>query len=136
MPIRQARSGTEVATAPRSLLRPALLVLLNEHDDHGYALLDRLGAVGLGGVDSGGMYRMLRSLEQERAVKSWWSGAERGVRRRVYALTERGYQQLRHSVAALVDQRDAVGALVDRATASCSQYGSASKIRRYDGALR
>jgi PadR family transcriptional regulator PadR len=104
--------------APRALLRPAILVLLSEHDDHGYALLERLVDVGLGGVDSGGMYRALRALEDEGTVRSWWASSERGSRRRVYALTFAGQDDVRQSLLALADQRDTVTQLVERAQRS------------------
>lgn len=104
----------DVVTIPRALLRPALLVLLNEQDDHGYALMERLADVGLGGVDPGGVYRALRALEDEGSVRSWWANAERGPLRRIYALTGQGQHQLAQSLVGLAHQRDTVAALVDR----------------------
>lgn len=105
-------------TAPRALLRPAILVLLSEQDDHGYALMERLAEAGLGNLDPAGVYRALRALEAEGAVRSWWADAERGARRRLYALTAKGEHHLRQSLAGLVDQRDTVAGLVDRARRS------------------
>ncbi len=101
--------------AARVLLRPAILVLLHESDDHGYALLERLADAGLPGVDRGGMYRALRTLENEGCVRSRWASAERGAPRRVYALTALGEHHLRQSVTDLTHQRDTVAGLVERA---------------------
>lgn len=98
----------------RALLRPAILVLLREHDDYGYALIERLAAAGLDHVDPAALYRTLRALEEEGSLRSRWAGAERGAPRRVYALTGAGEGQLRQSLAVLADQRDTVARLVDR----------------------
>lgn len=98
----------------RALLRPAILVLLKEEDDYGYALAERLAAAGLDHVDPAALYRTLRALEDEGCVRSWWAGPERGAPRRVYALTGAGEDRLRQSLAALAEQRDTVARLVDR----------------------
>lgn len=98
----------------RALLRPAILVLLREHDDYGYALVERLAAAGLDHVDPAALYRTLRALEEEGCLRSRWAGAERGAPRRVYALTGAGESQLRLLLAVLADQRDTVARLVDR----------------------
>lgn len=98
----------------RTLLRPAILVLLKERDDYGYALVQRLATAGLEHVDPAALYRTLRALEEEGFVRSRWAGAERGAPRRVYALTDAGEGRLRQSLAAVADQRDILARLVDR----------------------
>ncbi len=101
-------------TGSRALLRPAILVLLREREDHGYALVERLGAAGLGTFDPPGIYRALRGLEEEGAARSWWTSAPRGAPRRVYALTGAGERSLRQALALLASQRDTVAGLVER----------------------
>lgn len=112
-------------SASRGLLRPAILLLLDESDDHGYSLMQRLSDAGLRGVDRGGMYRALRSLEEGGSVRSWWTGAERGAPRRLYALTAVGQNHLRQSVTDLVDQRDTVAGLLERAGRSGARHPQA-----------
>jgi DNA-binding PadR family transcriptional regulator len=46
-------------------------------------------------MDSGGMYRVLRRLEQEGFIASSWSDGDRGPQRRRYELTGEGRSLLR-----------------------------------------
>ena len=98
----------------RSLLRPAILLLLKERESHGYELVSRLAELGFDVPDFGGLYRALRTMEDEGLVSSYWGTPERGPARRVYALTAEGEQQLRESAPGLVSQRRAIGGLLDR----------------------
>jgi PadR family transcriptional regulator PadR len=74
---------------PRNFLRPCLLLLLKEGQAHGYDLLVRLADFGLR-VDPGGLYRILRALEKEGLVTSWWETSGAGPPRRTYQPTEEG----------------------------------------------
>ncbi len=114
----------ELTAFPRTLLRPAILVLLQEQDDHGYALMDRLVDLGLGRPDSAGVYRALRALEEEGAVRSWWAAAERGAPRRVYALSGPGRHQLDRSLEGMDRQRDVLESLVGRARVGAATRSS------------
>lgn len=98
----------------RSFLRPAILVLLKEHESHGYELVSRLAEVGFERADFGGLYRTLRSMEEEGLVTSAWGMSERGPARRVYMLSPEGDKYLRDSAPALVSQRQALGDVIDR----------------------
>lgn len=98
----------------RSFLRPAILVLLKEHGSHGYELVSRLGDMGFDVVDFGGLYRVLRVMEEEGLIVSSWGEPERGPARRVYGLTEMGEQHLRDAAPALVSQRRAIGDMLER----------------------
>lgn len=84
-------------------LRANLLLLLGEKPSHGYGLLDRLPYLGVDGVDPGGLYRCLRSLEDDGLVWSSWEAGERAGPRRVYQLTEDGAEQLRTCAQAATD---------------------------------
>lgn len=75
---RPAEPARAVVSGSRVLLRPAILVLLHEHNDHGYSLMERLGQAGLGRVDPAGVDRALRVLEDEGSARSWWTSAEPG----------------------------------------------------------
>lgn len=79
---------------PRNYLRPCLLLLLAEGPSHGYDLLDSVGAFGLEKTDPGGLYRILRTMEQEGLVSSWWEHSHSGPARRTYDLTEEGLDWL------------------------------------------
>ena len=90
-----ARGADDVPSGlPRNYLRPCLLLLLAEGTSHGYELLDQVGALGLERVDPGGLYRCLRSMEQEGLVRSEWEPSASGPARRTYELTDEGAEWL------------------------------------------
>jgi PadR family transcriptional regulator PadR len=74
-------------------MRPAILVLLAERADHGYALCERLRALGLE-KPSDGVYRLLRRTEGEGLVKSSWDIGRAGPPRRIYEITRLGRSAL------------------------------------------
>ncbi|GLZ12943.1 PadR family transcriptional regulator [Actinomadura sp. NBRC 104425] len=78
----------------RGLLHPFLLLLICEQPGHGYELIDRLGCLGVSGVEPGHAYRVLRSLERERLVTSTWVTSDTGPARRRYELTRQGHADL------------------------------------------
>lgn len=123
-------AGTEDLRA-RSLLRPAILLLLKERASHGYELVSRLGELGLDVPDFGGLYRALRAMEDEGLVSSSWGTPARGPARRVYALTPEGEDQLRESAPALVQQRRAIGGLLDRYRGLVHQERKTRRQRRH-----
>lgn len=109
----EAAGGAEDFRA-RSLLRPAILLLLKERESHGYELVSRLSELGFDVPDFGGLYRALRAMEDEGLISSSWGTPERGPARRVYALTSEGDNHLRQSAPGLVHQRRTIGGLLER----------------------
>ncbi|MDQ3454666.1 MAG: PadR family transcriptional regulator [Actinomycetota bacterium] len=83
---------------PRNYLRPSLLLLVAEGTAHGYELLDGVRALGLGKVDSGGLYRCLRAMDEDGLLRSSWEPSGRGPARRTYELTAEGRDWL-HAMA-------------------------------------
>ena len=98
----------------RSPLRSALLVLLKEREDYGYELIGRLAELGLFDTDPGGLYRTLRTMENEGHVSSRWKPSDRGPARRRYAITSDGEALLLAQLGALVDQRRVLGGVLGR----------------------
>ena len=87
---------------PRGYLRACLLLLMAERPTHGYDLLARLGELGPH-PDAGGVYRILRTLEREGLVESWWGESEAGPARRLYRLTAEGGRLLVGAAGAVAD---------------------------------
>lgn len=114
----------------RNLLRPAMLLLLKEHESHGYELVSRLSELGFDVPDFGGLYRSLRAMEDEGVVTSHWGTPARGPARRVYAITPEGERQLRESAPVLVQQRRAIGGLLDRYRGLVHQERKSKRQRR------
>lgn len=79
---------------PRNFVRSCVLLLTAESESHGYDLLDRLSSLGVAGADAGGLYRVLRSMEQEGLLASRWETSKAGPARRTYTLTEEGMDWL------------------------------------------
>jgi PadR family transcriptional regulator PadR len=85
---------------------PAVLLLLEAGENHGYALRDELEASGLiEDVDFGNLYRTLRRLEVAGWVTSRWEQDGEGVGRRVYALTSDGRRALDQFAESLASMR-------------------------------
>jgi PadR family transcriptional regulator PadR len=97
-------------------LEPALLLLLEEHDAHGYELLERLPEVlGEGArIDMGNLYRILRSLEEEGLVTSEWDVEAPGPAKRRYRVTRDGGLVLGHWIDALGEMQTRIEAFIDR----------------------
>ncbi len=99
---------------PRNFLRPCVLLLLKESPAHGYDLLERLKAFGFPGSDPGGLYRMLRGLEEERLVHSAWEPSVAGPQRRRYEITRAGSETLHEQAKALAATSGVLDAFVSR----------------------
>ena len=84
---RQARGAGRGA-----LLEPAALAALLRADGHGYDLRKAITEFSGGSfaVDAGGLYRVLRRLEEEGFVSSTWAEGDAGPQRRQYEITAEG----------------------------------------------
>ncbi len=113
-------SSTRIGHEPeelrsRSLLRPAILLLLREQEGHGYELMGRLAELGVEvPPTTGGLYRALRTMAGEGLIASYWSTPERGPARRVYAVTDQGEQHLEQSMPALAGLLRTVRGMLNR----------------------
>lgn len=99
---------------PRSFVQPCLLLLLLEHSDHGYALVERLKTFQVAEGDAGAVYRALHALEVEGAVRSAWGLSEVGPARRTYHLTESGRGLLDEWAQSIGQTRDALETYLHR----------------------
>ncbi|HVL04181.1 MAG TPA: PadR family transcriptional regulator [Acidimicrobiales bacterium] len=96
----ESRPEPEVRTP--TLSRPAILLLLQQQEGHGYDLMKRLRKLGPELTPSSGrLYCILRSMADDGLVTFHWSTAERGPARRTYAITELGQQHLEQSMSSL-----------------------------------
>ncbi|HKU66162.1 MAG TPA: helix-turn-helix transcriptional regulator [Candidatus Baltobacteraceae bacterium] len=71
-----------------------LLVMLKEHNLHGYEIMKELKLRFDVISDPGTVYRALRQLERDGYISSWWDPKEQGPARRIYTLTDEGHQAL------------------------------------------
>ena len=112
-----APAEAESRTSPMwGLVQPAVLLILSEGPQHGYALLEALQERGYlpGKADVGNLYRGLRRLEKSGAVTSEWvrqSGP--GPSRRTYQITDQGRQLLYQDALALADRAGVIAKLLN-----------------------
>lgn len=99
---------------PRNFLRPCLLLLLREHDDHGYGLVARLRPLHDGEGDAGGVYRALRGMERQGLVSSEWHASDVGPARRTYRITAEGRTVLDAQALELASVHMALHVFLDR----------------------
>jgi PadR family transcriptional regulator, regulatory protein PadR len=72
------------------MLTAHLLALLKGWSAYGYELAQRLEEAGLGELNKGSIYRMLRQMERSGLVSSSWDTSSDGPARRVYDMTAAG----------------------------------------------
>lgn len=71
---------------------------------HGYELLESMEKMPHPGApDTGGLYRLLRSLEDEGLLESNWDAGESGPARRIYSITHEGQISLDEWIVTLKD---------------------------------
>lgn len=97
-------------------IRPAVMIILaREKEQYGYGILQRLGD--LPGYDgqppnAAGVYRCLKSMEEEGLVVSTWSLPQAGPAKRVYTLTEDGERCLASWLITLNSYKEAIEGLL------------------------
>ena len=102
------------------MVRPAVLLLLRDHESHGYELVGRLAEVGVNVTPTrGGLYRSLHTMADEGFVTSYWTTPKHGPPRRVYTITEQGEQHLEASMAALATLARTVRVILKRYRSGC-----------------
>lgn len=99
---------------PRNYLRPSLLLLIAESASHGYELLDGMRELGMDRVDTGAVYRTLRTMEHEGLLTSSWAQASSGPPRRTYELTEDGAVWLSECIDVVARTQAQLVGLLDR----------------------
>ena len=95
---------------------PVHVVLLDVHvgEENGYDLLERLRPLGFTASDPGGLYRALRSLEEEGLVDSAWERSQTGPDRRIYRVTRAGVEHLHQRAKVLAETRGALDVFLSR----------------------
>lgn len=115
----------------RGLLEPAVLVVLARGATHGYDLRSAVEGLtsGLVAVDPGGLYRVLRRMEDAGLVTSIWTEGEHGPQRRTYAITDVGRDELCTWAGRLQRRRRVVNELLD----ALGDLGMAMETENDDG---
>lgn len=102
------------------LLRPAILAALARRPVHGYRIAQRLKGLSMfadAEPDHAGLYRALKTMEEERLVSAKWDLGDSGPARRQYQLTPAGRQCLAKWLGTLREYRCAIADLLTFAEA-------------------
>jgi len=77
------------------IVEGSVLLLLAERSDHGYALVRRLGGLGIDvSRDPGALYRRLAAMERRGLVEHRMCRSDKGPARKVYLPTTQGAEAL------------------------------------------
>jgi poly-beta-hydroxybutyrate-responsive repressor len=96
-------------------LRPLILALLSRAEAHGYNLIRQLRCLDVFACsppDTSGIYKVLKSMEQERLVTSTWDVSSNGPAKRRYALTNDGLICMKRWIKTLEDYRKQIDGLL------------------------
>jgi len=91
-----------------------VLAALADSEAHGYDVRKTIEEMTGGDVvaDPGGLYRLLRRLEEDGFVVSEWTEGESGPQKREYALTDDGRRLLEHWLEHLRERERVLSLLV------------------------
>ncbi len=98
------------------LLQPTVMALLGESPMHGYSLVKRLQDSPMmrgGRPDRTGIYRLLGAMEKQGLLAHEVCSSQVGPSKRVYVLTDLGWQCLGTWINTLDNYQRAIGDLVD-----------------------
>jgi len=98
-----------------ALVEPAVIAALLREGGHGYDLRKTIAELTADdvNVDAGGLYRVLRRLEEEGFVRSTWVEGETGPQRREYELTAEARELAQDWIAHLRERERLAGLLAD-----------------------
>lgn len=110
-----------------AFVEPALLAVLARSEGHGYDLVRAIEEATGGEVvpDTGGLYRLLRRLEEDGFVTSEWQEGGSGPQRRSYRITDDGRALLEHWIGHLEERRHALDVLIGAARGATEDGRSA-----------
>ncbi|MGB9857161.1 MAG: PadR family transcriptional regulator [Dictyoglomaceae bacterium] len=97
------KHGRGIGLSPGFWIRIWILVALGDKELHGYELINKISEIlpgiiakGIGGMGRG--YRILRELEIQGLITSYWDIDKRGPARRIYKLTPKGKEVRKESI--------------------------------------
>lgn len=99
---------------PRHFTYPALLLLVAEKPQHGYALVEELASLGYGPVSRPSVYRALADLEHDGLLDSWSAEPLAGSTRHMYGLTDAGRDRLCGWIDVIERERDVLDEVIER----------------------
>ena len=96
----------------KGTLEGRVLGILSQKETYGYEIASQLAAYGFGAVPEGTIYPLLLRLEKNGLVSADFRPSELGPRRKYYALTPAGEEELRQFVQNYAELSHAVDSLL------------------------
>ena len=87
----------------RGVLEPCVLRVLDDGPTYGYAIAERLAALGLGRLKGGTLYPLLGRMEAAGHVTVEWRAGDGGPGRKFYELTDSGRAALAEATGRWAD---------------------------------
>jgi len=112
---------------PKNWQEPVILLMLREWNSYGYELMEGMAEFGLEAMNPGTLYRTLRHMEKNGAVKSAWDTSKGGPARRVYTITDVGEAYLNFWARSLEQYQRNVDTFFRLYTGSRQQRASEKK---------
>lgn len=80
--------------------KPMILSILSHGENYGYQIIQSVKRISGGKMDwtAGMLYPVLHRLEKEDLVRARWRLSEEGRRRKYYALTDKGREELESDI--------------------------------------
>jgi PadR family transcriptional regulator PadR len=83
-----------ISQVRRGIIEFCVLSLMNQQDRYGYDLVITLGKWEPLAITEGTLYPLLRRLQKEKLIESYWNESESGPPRKYYHLTTQGQESL------------------------------------------
>ena len=78
----------------KGVLQGSVLAILSQRETYGYEIVQALEAYGFGTISEGTVYPLLLRLEKGGLIQARFRDSALGPRRKYYALTEQGREEL------------------------------------------
>lgn len=92
-----------IAQLRRGIMEFCVLLLLNQKACYGYEMVSALDKFSYLSITEGTLYPLLRRLQKEKKLESYWMESEGGHPRKYYKLTESGLEILNKMSLTWVD---------------------------------
>ncbi len=93
------------------MVQPAILLALANEELHGYKIIQKISKTALfngNKPDPTGVYRHLKAMESMGLIISSWDTANSGPARRIFKITEDGYECLHTWISTLEDYKNTI----------------------------
>ncbi len=96
-------------------IKMAIMSLLSCKDSYGYELIDKIKEIGvnLDKGSTGTLYKILRELERDGYLYSYWEKSDLGPKRRKYSISKKGIDEIREEIKTLKDIKNFIDKMIE-----------------------